>query len=218
MPSTSIDTTPKKLQEAIQQDFLIVHTNRRGANRFKGGYFQKITRNTSGKPNIKHPSTLDLIQVSSDLKIPHKILREVSAEELEPHREEKYESIPPHKPFVNPTSYMPTQYPNIDRLSTSFKGSKPSSEISDHTPAIEKLQQENVQLLQQVEERNTMDRHLQHDNVVLQEKVNSLKRLVDKTTNDNLNLRAQLKHCKRAKTKSSGQESSKANPSPSQQV
>jgi hypothetical protein len=32
MPSTSIDSQPKKLQEAIQQDFPVVPTNRRGAN------------------------------------------------------------------------------------------------------------------------------------------------------------------------------------------
>jgi hypothetical protein len=43
MPSTSIDPAPKKLQEAIQQDFPVVPTNRRGANRFKGGSFQKST-------------------------------------------------------------------------------------------------------------------------------------------------------------------------------
>jgi predicted RNase H-like nuclease (RuvC/YqgF family) len=137
---------------------------------------------------------------------------------LEPDREVKSEPIPPHKPSVTPTSQIPTPDPKDDRLSTSFKGSKPSSEISDHTPVIEKLQQENVQLLQQLEERKTMDRHLHHDNAVLQEKVNSLQRLVDKMTNDNRSLHAQLKHRKRAKTKSSGQEASKANPSPSQQV
>jgi hypothetical protein len=39
MPSTSIDPAPKKLQEAIQQDFPVVPTNRRGANQFKGGSF-----------------------------------------------------------------------------------------------------------------------------------------------------------------------------------
>jgi hypothetical protein len=39
MPSTSIDPQPKKLQEEIQQDFPVVPTNRRGDNRFKGGYF-----------------------------------------------------------------------------------------------------------------------------------------------------------------------------------
>jgi hypothetical protein len=41
MPSTSIDPTPKKLQEVIQQDFPIVPTNKRGANRFKIGSFHK---------------------------------------------------------------------------------------------------------------------------------------------------------------------------------
>jgi hypothetical protein len=121
----------------------------------------------------------------------------VSAEELEPHRETKSEPISPHKPPVTPTSQMPIPDPKTDRLSTSFKGSKPSSEISDHAPAIEKLQQENVQLLQQLEERKTMDRHLHHDNAILQAKVNSLQRLVDQMTNDNHSLRAQLKHHKR---------------------
>jgi hypothetical protein len=142
----------------------------------------------------------------------------VSAEELEPHRETKSEPISPLKPPVTPTSQMPIPDPNTDRLYTSFKGSKPSSEISDHTPATEKLQQENVQLLQQLEERKTMDKHLQHDNEILQAMVNSLQRLVDQMTNDNRSLCAQLKHGKRAKTKSSGQEASKVNPSPTQQV
>jgi hypothetical protein len=63
-----------------------------------------------------------------------------------------------------------------------------------------------------------MDRHFHHANAVLQAMVNSLKQLVDQITNDNLSLRLQLKHHKRAKTKSSGQETSKANPSPAQQV
>jgi hypothetical protein len=38
-PSTSIDPAPKNLQEVIQQDFLVVPTNRRGADQFKRGYF-----------------------------------------------------------------------------------------------------------------------------------------------------------------------------------
>jgi hypothetical protein len=111
---------------------------------------------------------------------------------------------------------MPILDPKTDRLSTSFKGSKPSSEIFDHIPAIEKLQQENVQLLQQLEERKTMDRHLHHDNAILQAKVNSLQRFVDQMANENCSLLAQLKHRKRDKTKSSGREASKANPSPAQ--
>jgi hypothetical protein len=96
MPSTSIDPTPKKLQEAIQQDFPIVPTNRKGANRFKGGSFQKSTQNTSGKPNVKHPGTSNPIQLSFVLESPHKRLREVSTEELEPGSEAKFEPIPPH--------------------------------------------------------------------------------------------------------------------------
>ena len=63
-----------------------------------------------------------------------------------------------------------------------------------------------------------MDRHLHHDNVVLQAKVNSLQQLVDQMTNDNRSLHAQLKHRKRAKTKSSGKETSKANPFLAHQV
>jgi hypothetical protein len=108
MPSTSIDPQPKKLQEAIQQDFPVVPTNRRGANRFKGGSFQKSTWNASGKPNVKPPSTSDPIQVSSDLESPHKRLREVSAEELEPDREVKSEPIPSHKPSCY--SYLTDTY------------------------------------------------------------------------------------------------------------
>jgi chromosome segregation ATPase len=116
---------------------------------------------------------------------------------------------------------MPTSASKVDIPSTSIKGSKPSSfETSDHTPIIEKLQQENAQLLQQLEERKTMDRHLHHDNAVLQEKVNSLQRLVDQMTTTNRSLQMQLKHRKRPKTKSSGQEgeASKANPPPPSQV
>ena len=94
----------------------------------------------SGKPNVKPPSTSDPIQVFCDLESPHKRLREVSVEELEPDREVKYEPIPSHKPSVTPTSQMPTPDPKDDRLSTSIKGFEPSSEISDHTPIIEKLQ------------------------------------------------------------------------------
>jgi hypothetical protein len=81
--------------------------------------------------------------VSSDLKSPHKILREVSAEELEPHRKKKYEPTSPYKPHVTPTSQMPTTDPKTDRLYTYFKGSKLSSKITDLSPTIEKLQQEN---------------------------------------------------------------------------
>jgi hypothetical protein len=84
------------------------------------------------------------LRTLSDLKSPHKRLKEVSAEELVPHRETKSEAISPHKPHVTPTSQMLIPNPKTDRLSTYFKGSKPSSEISDHTPAIEKLQHENV--------------------------------------------------------------------------
>jgi hypothetical protein len=113
MPSTSIDPAPQKLQEVIQQDFPIVPTNRRGANRFKRGYFQKSAHNTRGNPYEKPPSTSDPIQVSFDLEIPHKRLREVSAEELDPDREAKYEPISPHKPPINLTSQMPTPDPNV---------------------------------------------------------------------------------------------------------
>jgi hypothetical protein len=100
MPSTSIDPAPKKLQEIIQQDFPVVPTNRRGANRFNRGYFQKITRNTRGKRYEKTLTTSDPIQVSSDIEIPQKRLRKVSAEELKPHRKTKSEHTSPHKPFV----------------------------------------------------------------------------------------------------------------------
>jgi hypothetical protein len=123
--------------------------------------------------------------VSFDHEIPHKRLREVFAKEFDPDREVKYEPIPSHKHSVTPTSQMPTSASKVDRPSTSIKGSNPSSKTYDHTPIIEKLQQENAQLLQQLEERKTMDSHLHHDNVVLQEKVNSLQQLVDQMTNSN---------------------------------
>ena len=120
MPSTSIDPTPKNFQEALQQYFHVVPTNRRGANWFKGGSFQKSTWNTSGKPNVKHPGTSDPIQVSSNLEIPHKRLGEVSLKELEPDRETKSSPISPHKPPITPTSKIPTPDPKTDRISTSF--------------------------------------------------------------------------------------------------
>ena len=113
--------------------------------------------------------------MSSDLESPHKILREVSAKEFEHDKEVKSEPILSHKNSITPTSHMPTSSSRVDIPSTSIKGSNPSSfETSYHTPIIEKLQQENSQLLQQLEEGKTIDRHLHHDNVVLQEKVNSL--------------------------------------------
>jgi hypothetical protein len=49
MPSISLDPTPKNLQEVIQQDFPIVPTNRRGANRFGKGPFRKSTREHKNK-------------------------------------------------------------------------------------------------------------------------------------------------------------------------
>jgi hypothetical protein len=215
MPSTSLDPTPKNIQEVIQQDFPAVPTNRRGVNRFNRGPFQKSTWRKRGKPYEKTLTTSDPIQVSSDLESPHKRLREVSIDELEPHRRTKYEPTSPYKPPITPTSQMPTLDPKTDRHSTSFKGSKPSFEIFYPAPAIEKLQQENFQLLQQLEERKTLDMHLHHDNAILQAKVNSLQQLVDDMTKTNHNPRAQLKQHKKHKTKSSQQEgeASKANPS-----
>jgi hypothetical protein len=218
MPSISLDPTPKKLQEVIQQDFPTVPTNRRGANRFNRGPFRKSTQSTRGKPYAKPLTTSDPIQVSSDLESPHKRLREVSADELKPQRKTKSEPTSPHQPPITPTSQMPTPDPKNDRHSTYFKGSKPSSEISDPAPAIEKLQQENFQLLQQLEDRKTLDTHLHHDNAILQAKVNSLQRLVDEMTKTNRNLRAQLKQHKRHKTKSSRQEGEASKVDPSQQA
>jgi predicted nuclease with TOPRIM domain len=100
---------------------------------------------------------------------------------------------------------MPTLDPKTNRLSTSLKGSKPSSEIIDSIPAIEKLQKENHQLFQQLEERKTIDTQLHHDNAILQAKVNSLQRLVDEMNKSNRSLREQLKKHKRHKEKSSQQ-------------
>jgi hypothetical protein len=142
MPSISLDPTPKKLQKVIQQDFPTVPTNRRGANKFNRGPFRKSTQSTRGKPYVKPLTTSDPIQVSSNLKSPLKILREVSPDELEPQRKTKSEPTSPHQPPITPTSPMPTPDHKNDRLSTYFKGSKPSSEIIDPTPTIEKLQKE----------------------------------------------------------------------------
>jgi hypothetical protein len=152
LPSTPIDSKPKKLQDAFHQYFPSVPTKRRGANRFKGKSFRRSTRSMSGKPNIKPPSTSDPIQLSFDHESPHKRLKEVSAEESKPDKEVKYEPITPslpHKNIVTPSSQMPTPSSKVDIPSTSIKEPKPSSlEPSDQTPTIEKLQQENAHLLQ----------------------------------------------------------------------
>jgi hypothetical protein len=50
MPSLSLDPTPKILQEVMQKYFPIIPTNKRGANRFGKGPFQKSTQNTRTKP------------------------------------------------------------------------------------------------------------------------------------------------------------------------
>jgi hypothetical protein len=144
--------------------------------------------------------------VSSDLDSPHKRFREFFVDGLEPQRKTKLEPTSPYQSPITPTSPMPTPDPENDRLFTSLKGSKPSSEITDSTPTIEKLQKENFQLIQQLEKRKKIDTHLHHDNAVLQEKVNSLQWLVDEMTKSNHNLRAQLKQHKRHNAKSSQQE------------
>jgi hypothetical protein len=69
---------------------------------------------------------------------------------------------------------MPTLDNKNDRLSTSLKAYNPSSKITDSSPTIEDLQKENNQLLEQLEERKTIDTHIHHDNAVLPKKVNSL--------------------------------------------
>jgi hypothetical protein len=202
----------------MQQDFPIIPTNKRGANRFGKGPFRKSTQSTRTKPYAKPPPASDPIQVSSDLESPHKKLREVSADGLEPLRKTKSEPTSPFRSPITPTSPMPTLDPKTDKLSTSLKGSKPSSEIVDSVPTIEQLQKENHQLLQQLEERKTIDVHLHHDNAVLQAKVNSLQRLVDEMTKSNRSLRAQLKQHKRHKAKSTQQEGEASKADPPQQA
>jgi hypothetical protein len=54
MPSTSLDPTPKKIQEVIQQDFPMVPTNRRGANRFNRGSFERVPE-TQEENLMKNP-------------------------------------------------------------------------------------------------------------------------------------------------------------------
>jgi hypothetical protein len=142
----------------------------------------------------------------------------VSVDELKPQIKTKFEPTSPHQPPITPTSHMHTPDPTNDVHSTYFKGSNPSSEIYDPTPTIEKLQQENFQLLQQLEYRKTLDMHLHHDNAILQAKVNSLKRLVDEMTKTNHNLKTQLKQHMRHKTKSSRQEGESSKDDPSQQA
>jgi hypothetical protein len=215
MPSLSLDPTPKKPQELIQQEFPIIPTNRRGGNRFGKGPFRKNTQSTRDKPYEKPMPTSDPIQLSSDLESPHKRHREVSADKLETLRKTKSEPTSPYQSPITPTSPMPTLDP---KLSTSLKGSKPSSEITDFAPTIEKLQKENHKLLQQLEERKTIDAHLHHDISVLQAKVNSLQRLVDEMTKSNCSLRALLKQHKRHMAKSSQQEGEASQTNPPQQA
>jgi hypothetical protein len=117
---------------------------------------------------------LDPIQVSSDLESPHKQPREVSADGLEPLRKTKSEPTSPFQSPITPTSPMPTLDPKFDKLTTSLKGPKSSSEITDSSPTIEELQRENHQLLQLLEERKIIDAHLHHDNAILQAKVKSI--------------------------------------------
>jgi hypothetical protein len=95
MPSFSLDPTPKNPQEVMQQDFPIIPTNKRGANRFGKGPFRKSTRNIRTKPYAKPPPASDPIQVSSDLESPHKKPREVSVDGLEPLRKMKSERTSP---------------------------------------------------------------------------------------------------------------------------
>jgi hypothetical protein len=218
MPSLSLDPTPKKPQEVMQQEFPIIHTNKRGANRFGKGPFRKSTQNIRIKPYEKPPPTSDPIQVSSNLESPHKKPREVSANGLEPLRKKKSEPTSPFRSPITPTSPMPTLDPKIDKLSPSLKGPKPSSEITDYSPTIEELQRENHHLLQQLEERKTMDAHLHHDNAVLQEKVNSLQWFVDGMTQSNLSLISQLKKHKRHKAKPTQQEGEASKLDPPQQA
>jgi hypothetical protein len=145
LPSTPIDPPPKKLQDPFQQEFPLVPTNIRGANRFKGESFRRSTRSVSGNTNVKPPSTSYHIPVSFDHESPHKRLKEIFVEEFEPDREVKSKPIPSHKHSVTPTSQMHTSSSKVDITSTSINGSMPSSfETSDHTPIIDKLQQENA--------------------------------------------------------------------------
>jgi hypothetical protein len=218
MPSLSLDPTPKQIQEVIQQDFPNIPTKKRGANRFGKGTFRKSTQSTRTKPYAKPPPASDPIQVSSNLESPHKKLREVSADGLEPLRKTKSKPTSPYQSPITPTSPMPNLDPKIDRLCTSLKGSKISLEITDSTPTIEELQKENHQLLQQLEERKTIDTHLHHDNAILQEKVNSLQQLVNEMTKSNRSLRAQLKKYKRCKAKSLQQEGEASKPYPPHQT
>ena len=114
---------------------------------------------------------------------------EVSADGLEQLRKTKSEPTSPYQSPITPTSPMPTLDPKTVRFSTSLKESKPSLEITDFSPTLEKLQKENHPLLQQLEERKTTYTHLHHDNAVLQAKVNSLQRLVDEMTKSNYSVR-----------------------------
>jgi hypothetical protein len=116
MPSLSLDPTPKNLQEVMQQDYPIIPTNKRGANRFGKGPFRKSTRSTRTKPYAKPPPASDPIQVSSDLESPHKKIREVSADGLEPLRKTKSQPTSPYRYPITPTSPMPILYPKTDRF------------------------------------------------------------------------------------------------------
>ena len=111
MTSIFLDPTPKNLQEVIQQDFPTIPTNRRGSNQFDKGSFRKSTRTTREKLYTEPLPTSDPIQVSANLESPHKRLKEVSVNELEPQRKTKSEPISPYQPPITPTSPMPTPDP-----------------------------------------------------------------------------------------------------------
>jgi hypothetical protein len=95
MPSLSLDPTPKNPHEVMQQDFPIIPTNKRGANRFGKGPFWKSTRNIRTNPYEKPSPASDHIQVSFDLERPHKQPREVFADGLEPLRKTKSKPTTP---------------------------------------------------------------------------------------------------------------------------
>jgi hypothetical protein len=104
MPSLSLYPTSKNIQEVMQQDFPIIPTNKRGANQFGKGPFQKGTQSTRTKPYEKPPPASDPIQVSSNLESAHKKPREVSVDKLEPLRKTKLEPTSPYRSPITPTS------------------------------------------------------------------------------------------------------------------
>jgi hypothetical protein len=106
LPSTPINSKPKKIQNSFHQYFPSVPTKRRGDNWFKGKSFRRSTRSTSGKSNIKPPSTSYPIQLSSNHEsAPIKNLKKFLQRSLSPIKRSNLNLS--HQVFLTKTLLLP---------------------------------------------------------------------------------------------------------------